>query len=145
MRPTFFSRGGLARVKTQPVLIIFNRTLQALRLQWVARVFRALNKEAKFMKLYVGNLSSSTTEEVLLSKFGAHGEVQDLAMITDRDTDRSRGFGFVTMDNSEEANAAMAALDGTELEGRKIRVIEAKPRGNPGSGRPRYESQQDQG
>ena len=85
-------------------------------------------------KVYVGNLSYDTTEDVLRSKFTAHGEVQDFAMITDRDTGRPKGFGFVTMDNDGEAKAAIAALDGTDLDGRTIKVNEAKPRENRGGG-----------
>ena len=90
------------------------------------------------MKLYVGNLSFGTSEEVLRAEFGAHGVVQDLAMITDRETGRPRGFGFVTMDNSDEAKAAIAALDGTDLDGRNIKVNEAKPRENRGGGGSRH-------
>ena len=87
------------------------------------------------MKLYVGNLSYNTTEDTLRAEFGAHGSVQDLVMITDRETGRPKGFGFVTMGSSEEANAAVSALDGRDLDGRTIKVNEAKPRENRGGGR----------
>ena len=80
------------------------------------------------MKLYVGNLNYDTSETTLRETFGAHGTVQDLALISDRDTGRPKGFGFVTMSSSEEGNAAIAALDGTELDGRNIKVNEARPR-----------------
>jgi RNA recognition motif-containing protein len=85
-------------------------------------------------KLYVGNLSWSTTEETLRNLFAAHGEVQSVSIITDRETGRSRGFGFVEMEN---ADAAIAALNETEFEGRKLRVNEAqerKPRSGGGGG-----------
>ncbi|MDX1565366.1 MAG: RNA-binding protein [Phycisphaeraceae bacterium] len=86
------------------------------------------------MKLYVGNLSYDTTEDTLRSEFGAHGQVQDLVIISDRETGRPKGFGFVTMGSEDEAKAAMSALDGTELDGRTIKVNEAKPRENRGGG-----------
>ena len=86
------------------------------------------------MKLYVGNLSYGTTEDALRAEFGAHGSVQDLVMITDRETGRPKGFGFVTMGSADEGKAAIAALDGTELDGRNIKVNEAKPREDRGGG-----------
>jgi RNA recognition motif-containing protein len=87
------------------------------------------------MKLYVGNLSFSTTEEALQSEFSAHGQVAEVAVITDRDTGRPRGFAFVTMSNDDEARAAIESLNGTELDGRTITVNEAKPKTNVGGGR----------
>jgi len=92
------------------------------------------------MKLYVGNLSYSTTEDTLRAEFEAHGAVDDLVMIMDRDTGRPKGFGFVTMNNDDEAKAAMDALNETDLDGRTIRVNEARPRedrrgGGGGGGR----------
>jgi cold-inducible RNA-binding protein len=86
------------------------------------------------MKLYVGNLSYGTTEDVLRAEFGAHGSVQDLVMINDRETGRPKGFGFVTMGSADEGKAAIAALDGTEMDGRNIKVNEAKPREDRGGG-----------
>lgn len=77
--------------------------------------------------IYVGNLSFDSTEEGMRSLFEQYGEVQSAKIITDRDTGRSRGFGFVEMD-SEGANAAIAALNGYEFDGRPIKVNEAKPR-----------------
>ena len=94
------------------------------------------------MKLYVGNLSYDTPESALRDAFGAHGTVQDLALITDRDTGRPKGFGFVTMDADAEAKAAIEALDGSNLDGRNIKVNEARPRqdrtGGGGGNRNRY-------
>ena len=77
--------------------------------------------------VYVGNLSFDTTEEGLRSLFEQHGTVESAKIITDRDTGRSRGFGFVEMDTAG-ADAAIGALNGTNLDGRDLRVNEAKPR-----------------
>ena len=83
------------------------------------------------MKLYVGNMSFDTTQESLQAVFSNYGEVQEVALVTDRDTGRPRGFGFVTM-NDEGAKAAIAALDQKEFEGRNLTVNEAKPRESRG-------------
>ena len=87
------------------------------------------------MKLYVGNLSFTTTEEGLQNEFSAHGQVEEVAVITDRDTGRPRGFAFVTMSNDEEARAAIESLNGREIDGRTITVNEARPKTNVGGGR----------
>lgn len=90
------------------------------------------------MKLYVGNLSFNTTEAQLRELFAPHGEVASAAVITDRDTGRSRGFGFVEFASGEHGTAAIAALHGKSLDGRDLTVTEAKPRadgGNRGGGR----------
>jgi cold-inducible RNA-binding protein len=86
------------------------------------------------MKLYVGNLSFSTTQEALQEHFAAHGQVDEVAVITDRDTGRPRGFAFVTMNNDNEARAAIEQLNGTEIDGRTITVNEARPKSNSGGG-----------
>jgi RNA recognition motif-containing protein len=86
------------------------------------------------MKLYVGNLSFSTTEETLQNEFGAHGQVEEVAVITDRDTGRPRGFAFVSMANDGEARAAIESLNGAELDGRTITVNEARPKTGVGGG-----------
>lgn len=86
------------------------------------------------MKLYVGNLSFDTTEDTLRATFEAHGSVEDATILTDRDTGRSRGFGFVTMGSEEEGQAAIDALDGQDLDGRPIRVNKARPREDRGGG-----------
>ena len=83
-------------------------------------------------KIYVGNLPFSATEDELNGLFAAHGEVESIALITDRETGRPRGFGFVEM-SDEGAAAAIAALDGTEMGGRSLRVNEARPRRDGGS------------
>lgn len=79
-------------------------------------------------KLYVGNLSYNTTSSDLERMCSGHGTVQSAEVINDRDTGRSKGFGFVQMGSDAEAQAAIAALHGQELDGRAITVNEAKPR-----------------
>jgi RNA recognition motif-containing protein len=79
-------------------------------------------------KLYVGNLSYSTTSSDLEQLFAQHGTVQSAEVISDRETGRSKGFGFVQMGTDEEAQAAIAALNGQEHDGRPLTVNEAKPR-----------------
>ncbi|HZY89895.1 MAG TPA: RNA-binding protein [Gemmataceae bacterium] len=79
-------------------------------------------------KLYVGNLSYEVTDSDLEQMFAAHGSVQSAQVIMDRDTGRSKGFGFVEMSNDSEAQAAIAALNGKETGGRTLTVNEARPR-----------------
>jgi len=79
-------------------------------------------------KLFVGGLPFSTTDEGLSEIFSAHGTVSYAKVITDRDTGRSKGFGFVEFESDDEGKAAEKALNGTELEGRTITVNEARPR-----------------
>ena len=84
-------------------------------------------------KIYVGNLPYSATEAELREKFGEHGEVESVALVNDRETGRPRGFGFIEMDDNG-ATAAIAALDGQEMDGRSLRVNEARPRREGGGG-----------
>jgi len=84
-------------------------------------------------KIYVGNLPYSATEDELRELFGAHGEVESVNLITDRETGRPRGFGFVEM-ASEGADAAIQAINGTEMGGRSLNVNEARPRREGGGG-----------
>jgi cold-inducible RNA-binding protein len=86
------------------------------------------------MKIYVGNMSFDTGEDDLRRAFEAHGQVDSVSIITDRDTGRSKGFGFVEMSNDTEARAAMEGLDGKEFMGRTIKVNEARPRTGGGGG-----------
>jgi len=86
-------------------------------------------------KLFVGNLAFSITENDLNDAFAAHGTVTEADLMMDRATSRSRGFGFVTMGTSEEAQKAIAALNGTELGGRTITVSVARPREEGGGAR----------
>ncbi|MBD3237744.1 MAG: RNA-binding protein [Candidatus Eisenbacteria bacterium] len=84
-------------------------------------------------KLYVGNLPFELTEDDLHELFAAHGQVVSAKVITDRETGRARGFGFVEMETEDEAQKAIQALDGQEVQGRPIKVNVAKPR-EPRSG-----------
>jgi RNA recognition motif-containing protein len=92
-------------------------------------------------KLYVGNLTFDTTDSALAQMFAAYGTVQSAQVIMDRDTGRSKGFGFVEMGSDQEAQAAIAALSGKQVDGRSLTVNEAKPktegggRGGSGGGR----------
>ncbi|MEN6302074.1 MAG: RNA-binding protein [Armatimonadia bacterium] len=92
------------------------------------------------MRLYVGNLSYTTTEESLREAFEEYGTVESAAVITDRDTGRPRGFGFVEMPNDDEAQRAIDGLNGQQLDGRPLTVNEAQARpprrdGGGGGGR----------
>eukprot|EP00997_Jenningsia_sp_PLL12_P007932 NODE_4636_length_640_cov_183.302876_g3978_i0.p2 GENE.NODE_4636_length_640_cov_183.302876_g3978_i0~~NODE_4636_length_640_cov_183.302876_g3978_i0.p2 ORF type:complete len:112 (-),score=8.22 NODE_4636_length_640_cov_183.302876_g3978_i0:99-434(-) len=78
--------------------------------------------------LYVGNLSWTTTDEMLHKTFAQYGAVRSARVIHDRDTGRSRGFGFVELEDEQEASAAVAALHGSEMDGRNLRVNVAEPR-----------------
>jgi cold-inducible RNA-binding protein len=80
------------------------------------------------MKLYVGNLSFSTTEADLRDLFAPYGSVNELVVVTDRMSGESRGFGFVTMGNRHEGQAAIAALEGLSRDGRNLTVSEARPK-----------------
>lgn len=86
-------------------------------------------------KLYVGNLPFTVTGADLERMFGQHGTVQSAQVITDRDTGRSKGFGFVEMGSSEEAQAAISALNGQQHDGRTLTVNEARPKEGSGGGR----------
>jgi len=102
-------------------------------------------------KLYVGNLTYGVTDAALEQMFAAHGTVESAQVIMDRETGRSKGFGFVEMKTDQEAQAAIAGLNGKEMEGRPLTVNEARPkaegggrggfgggRGGPGGGGRRY-------
>ena len=96
-------------------------------------------------KLYVGNLSFNTSNEDLQQLFGQAGTVETVNIVEDRDTGRSRGFGFVEMSSKEEAQSAIEQLNGKEIDGRSLTVNEARPReersgggGNRGGGRGGY-------
>jgi RNA recognition motif-containing protein len=93
-------------------------------------------------KIYVGNLSYGTTEDTLSSTFSQYGEVLSSVIIKDRYTEQSKGFGFVEMTDADAANAAIATLNGKDIDGRRVRVNIAedkprnsRPRGNFGGGR----------
>jgi len=86
------------------------------------------------MKLYVGNLSYEVTDADLRDAFSAHGQVSSAEVVKDRYSGQSKGFGFVEMPSQQEANAAMQALNGSDLKGRSINVNEARPRTGGGGG-----------
>lgn len=92
-------------------------------------------------KLYVGNLSYNTTEDTLRTMFAEYGEIESVNLITDRDTGRPKGFGFVEMATDEAADAAISALNGKSVDEREIKVDRAKPqpdRRNSNRGRARW-------
>jgi hypothetical protein len=101
--------------------------------QWTKR--NMSSHEENGMRIFVGNLPRSTTEEDLAQRFHPYGAIASVHILTDRDTGRSRGFGFVEMPDASEAQAAIAGLNGTSLEGRPLTVSEAHPR--EGEERPR--------
>ncbi len=80
------------------------------------------------MEIYVGNLPWSISDQDLADAFGAFGSVEKASIISDRNSGRSKGFGFVTMNNADEANQAIEAMNGSELGGRALKVNEARPR-----------------
>jgi len=86
-------------------------------------------------KLYVGNLTYQTTDSQLEQLFSAYGTVQSAQVIMDRDTGRSKGFGFVEMGTDQEAQAAIEGLNGKQIEGRNLTVNEARPKTEGGGGR----------
>jgi len=97
------------------------------------------------MKLYVGNLSFNTSEQALKQLFAQHGTVTEASLVMDRETQRPRGFGFVTMASNEDGQKAIDALHGQSVDGRDLTVNEARPmeprgprRENSGGGRSRY-------
>ena len=89
-------------------------------------------------KLYVGNLPFGVTDTDLQNLFQPHGTVQSVQIITDRDTGRSKGFGFVEMDTGDQAQAAITALNGHEVSGRALTVNEARPREERSGGQRRF-------
>ena len=86
------------------------------------------------MKIYVGNLSFSTTEDTLRGLFEQHGDVASASLAMDRETGRPRGFGFVEMNDDSQAKAAIAALNGQNVDGRDLTVNEARPKAPGGGG-----------
>jgi len=86
------------------------------------------------MKIYVGNLNYRTQEDALEGLFSNYGQVDEVVILSDRETGRSRGFGFVTMPNDDEGRAAIEATNNTEFEERTLKVNEARPREGGGGG-----------
>jgi RNA recognition motif-containing protein len=85
------------------------------------------------MNIYIGNLSFDTTEDQLRQAFEGYGEVSSVKIITDRDSGKPRGFGFIEMTSDNEATAAISGLNGHEMNGRELNVNEAKPRNDSGN------------
>jgi cold-inducible RNA-binding protein len=94
---------------------------------------KSVSKDLQVMNIYVGNLPYSTDDDELRSLFEEHGAVDSARVIVDRDSGRSKGFGFVEMANDAEANAAIEALNGQDVGGRPLTVNEARPRAERGS------------
>lgn len=90
------------------------------------------------MNIYVGNLPYSVTESDLKETFSEFGEVTSASLISDKFSGQSKGFGFVEMPNNSEADAAIKALNESDLKGRNIKVNQAKPKGDSSQRRPRY-------
>jgi RNA recognition motif-containing protein len=88
-------------------------------------------KNNNIMRIYVGNLSQDSTEDGVKIAFEAHGEVESVRFIVDRDTNQPKGFGFIEMPKQNEAVAAITALNGSELDGNELIVSEARPKPNP--------------
>ena len=86
------------------------------------------------MKIYVGNLSYNTTDSDLASAFEQYGQVESASVVIDRMTNRSRGFGFVEMPDSNEAREAIAGMEGKDLQGRNLKVSEARPKDGASGG-----------
>ncbi len=86
------------------------------------------------MKIFVGNMSFATDENALRDLFSQHGEVDEVSIVTDRDTGRPRGFAFVVMPDDTQARTAITALNGIEMDGRSLSVNEARPRPAGGGG-----------
>jgi RNA recognition motif-containing protein len=93
-----------------------------------AKRFARLGKVCAMVNIYVGNLAWACTSDDLLNLFSSHGQVARAQVVMDRETGRSRGFGFVEMPNQDEAQAAIQALNGFDMSGRPLTVNEAKPR-----------------
>ncbi len=98
------------------------------------RPFFGASERRDYLNIYVGNLSFDTSESDLQAAFASYGAVTSARIATDRDTGRARGFGFVEMSNQAESQAAIAGLNGTQLQGRTLTVNEAKPREERSSG-----------
>jgi cold-inducible RNA-binding protein len=95
---------------------------------------RSRPKKGHSVKLHVGNLPYNANENELRELFSAYGTVESVAVITDRETGRSKGFGFVEFPNDAEAQQAIAAVNGREISGRTLTVAQAKPRSSAGGG-----------
>jgi cold-inducible RNA-binding protein len=107
-----------------------NRTARDITALWAASKLRTIMGN----RLYVGNLSFNSNSDTVRQAFSAHGEVTDVQVMSDRETGRSRGFGFVTMGSADEARKAIREMNGSLLDGRALKVNEAEERPNRGGG-----------
>ncbi len=119
-------------------LLYFRRTcggpVKCLLFALVFGPVRNYRKESTLKNIFVGNLSFNTSEEELRKLFEAYGQVDRVSILTDRETGRSRGFGFVEMTNAEEGEKAIAGLNGSQFGGRTINVNEARPKAERAGG-----------
>jgi RNA recognition motif-containing protein len=115
-------------------LVFKNLTIIAARRNKLQAILVKSKEKIMATKLYVGGLAYETTEKELEELFAAHGTVESVAIIMDRDTNRSKGFGFVEMSSAEEAQKAITELNGKELGGRKLMVNQARPKEDRPSG-----------
>lgn len=126
-----------ADAKTPPLSVLFggqNKSGIGYLRQLTAWFSLARQMQGRNMKLFVGNLPFTLSEQQMQDHFAAYGQVSSARIISDRETGRSRGFGFVEMPDDAQARAAITALDGQPLNGRQIRVSEAKPQEDGGRG-----------
>ena len=122
---------GLQRFITirETVFPVHPEVVKAIRTQWYEKKGKGLKaRKRDQMRIYVGNMPYAMTEEELRNVFEAYGTVTGASLALDRETRRPRGFGFVEMPETAEANAAVAALNGSEQGGRRLVVNEARPR-----------------
>ncbi|MFP4352288.1 MAG: RNA recognition motif domain-containing protein [Puniceicoccaceae bacterium] len=126
-----------------PVSFFGLRTVPLMKSPWRVRKtpfpirsfsIRRINRQGQQVDIYVGNLPYSIDGTELEQLFGEYGTVDRVYLISDRETGRPRGFGFVTMNNADEARAAIEALDGHEVGGRALKINEARPREEHGGG-----------
>jgi RNA recognition motif-containing protein len=125
--PEFDEESPQTEEVTRPADRVSPGTLQPAATAYVS-------KETTMKKLFVGNFSFSTTESDLRNWFEPHGAVENATVVTDRDTGRSRGFGFVEMTSGSEADAAIAALNGSDVDGRPLTVNEARAKSERSGG-----------
>ncbi len=125
---TFSARGG------RPVKALWHRASDVDQPRGSRSAIQTRDTKATVVKIYVGNLSFQTTETEIRELFGQYGEVEEVNLITDRETGRPRGFGFIEIRDDNADREAIGALDGTELGSRQIKVNEAKPRTDRGGG-----------
>ena len=118
--------GNLYTLIRSKVWVTENETLNLSTPSRYERIW--IIRKNRIMEIYVGNLPWSTSDQELADAFGAYGNVEKASIISDRHSGRSKGFGFVTMNDADEANKAIEAMNGTDMGGRSLKVNEARPR-----------------